>query len=96
MFSFLCENSLTEEASQDEQHPANNTVFPGPVGGSRGTVISVPGSVLRNIRRYRADYEAYLRAAAHEAVGSFNPWAVADRWETDRANHKLTIHAHEC
>lgn len=75
---FLCENSLTEEASQDEQHPANNTMFPGPVEGSKGTVISVPGSMLRNIRRYRADYEAYLRAAAHEAVGSFNPWAVAD------------------
>ncbi|XP_006810365.1 protein moonraker-like [Neolamprologus brichardi] len=75
---FLCENSLTEEASQDEQHPANNTMFPGPLEGSKAPVISVPGSMLRGIRQYREDYEAYLRAVAHEAVGSFDPWAVAD------------------
>lgn len=76
--SFMCENSLTEEASQDEQHPANNTMFPGPLEGSKAPVISVPGSMLRGIRQYREDYEAYLRAVAHEAVGSFDPWAVAD------------------
>ncbi|XP_044058781.1 protein moonraker isoform X3 [Siniperca chuatsi] len=76
--SILSENSVTEEASQDEQQPRHSTVFPGPVERSRGTVISVPGSVLRNIRRYREDYEAYLRVVAHEAVGSFNPWAIAD------------------
>ncbi|XP_076590844.1 protein moonraker isoform X3 [Chaetodon auriga] len=76
--STLSENSLTEEASQDEQQPRRSVTFPGPVERSRGTVISVPGSVLRNIRRYREDYEAYLRVVAHEAVGSFNPWAVAD------------------
>lgn len=78
--SVLSENSLTEEASQDEQQPRHSSVFPGPAERSRGTVVSVPGSMLRNIRRYREDYEAYLRAVAHEAVGSFNPWAVADRY----------------
>lgn len=77
--STLSENSLTEEASQDEQQPRQSVMFPGPVERSRGTVISVPGKMLRNIRRYRDDYEAYLRIVAHEAVGSFNPWAVADR-----------------
>ncbi|XP_033968806.1 protein moonraker isoform X3 [Trematomus bernacchii] len=76
--SILSENSLTEEASQDERQPRHSTVFPGPVERSRGTVISVPGSMLRNIRGYREDYEAYLRAVSHEAVGSFNPWAIAD------------------
>ncbi|KAK1900238.1 Protein moonraker [Dissostichus eleginoides] len=76
--SILSENSLTEEASQDEQQPRHSTVFPGPVERSRGTVISVPGSMLRNIRGYREDYEAYLRVVSHEAVGSFNPWAIAD------------------
>lgn len=34
--------------------------------------------MLRNIRRYREDYAAYLRAVAHEAIGGFNPWAIAD------------------
>ncbi|XP_035536655.1 protein moonraker isoform X2 [Morone saxatilis] len=76
--SILSENSLMEEASQDEQQLRPTTVFPGPVEQSRGTAISVPGSMLRNIRRYREDYETYLRAVAHEAVGSFNPWAIAD------------------
>ncbi|XP_019133474.2 protein moonraker isoform X2 [Larimichthys crocea] len=76
--SLLSENSLTEEASQDEQQPRRSVMFPGPLERSGGTVISVPGSMLRNIRRYREDYEAYLRVVAHEAVGSFNPWAVAD------------------
>ncbi|KAL3057548.1 hypothetical protein OYC64_007920 [Pagothenia borchgrevinki] len=76
--SILSENSLTEEASQDERQPRHSTVFPGPVERSRGTVISVPGSMLRNIRGYREDYEAYLRVVSHEAVGSFNTWAIAD------------------
>ncbi|XP_028276343.1 protein moonraker isoform X4 [Parambassis ranga] len=75
---FLSENSLTEETSQNEQRPRNSAVFPGPVEGGRGTVISVPGSMLRNIRQYREDYEDYLRVVAHQAVGSFNPWAIAD------------------
>ncbi|XP_026154737.1 protein moonraker isoform X2 [Mastacembelus armatus] len=76
--SILSENSLTEEGSQEEQQPRNSTVFPGPAETSRGTIISVPGSMLRNIRRYRENYDAYLRVVAHEAVGSFNPWAIAD------------------
>ncbi|XP_047449178.1 protein moonraker isoform X2 [Mugil cephalus] len=75
--SFLSDNSLTEEASRDEQQPRKNTLFPGPVERSRGTVISVPGGVLRSIRQYREDYDSYLRVVAHK-VGSFNPWAVAD------------------
>ncbi|XP_071383252.1 protein moonraker [Centroberyx affinis] len=76
--SILSENSLTEEASQDEQLPRDGTVFPGPVERSRGTLISVPGSMLRSIRQYRENHETYLRLVAHEAVGNFNPWAVAD------------------
>ncbi|XP_008287279.1 protein moonraker [Stegastes partitus] len=76
----LFENNLTEEEYQEQhQHqPRNSTMFPGPGEGNRGTVISVPGSMLGNIRRYREDFEAYLHVVAHEAVGSFNPWAVAD------------------
>ncbi|XP_020509690.2 protein moonraker isoform X2 [Labrus bergylta] len=75
----LSESSLAEEASQDEQRPTHSNVFlPGPAERSRGTFISVPGGMLGNIRRYREDYEAYLRVVAHENVGSFNPWAIAD------------------
>uniref|UniRef100_A0A8D3A321 Uncharacterized protein n=1 Tax=Scophthalmus maximus TaxID=52904 RepID=A0A8D3A321_SCOMX len=76
--SFMSEDSVTPQASQEEQQPGPSTAFPGPVNRSRGTVISVSGSMLRNIRRYREDYDAYLRVVAHETVGSFNPWAVAN------------------
>ncbi|XP_053177240.1 protein moonraker isoform X2 [Scomber japonicus] len=76
--SILSENSFTEEASQEEQRTRHSKIFPGPVERNTGTVISVPGSMLRSIRRYREDYEAYLRIVAHEAVGSFNPWAITD------------------
>ncbi|KAL7399746.1 hypothetical protein ABVT39_000976 [Epinephelus coioides] len=87
--SVLSENSLTEEASQDEAQPRHSTMFPGPVERSKGTVISVPGSMLRNIRRYCEDYEAYLRVVAHEAVGSFNPWAIADSLADDLLSEAL-------
>ncbi|KAL6115946.1 kiaa0753 [Pungitius sinensis] len=75
------ENSLSDEASreEEEQQPTYNTVFPVPAERARGTVISVPGGALGNIRRYREEFEAHLRAATHEGVGSFNPWAIADR-----------------
>ncbi|XP_068441777.1 protein moonraker isoform X2 [Clinocottus analis] len=75
--SVLSENSLADEAPQDERRPRHNTVFPG--AAERSTALSVPGGMLGNIRQYREDYETYLRVVAHEAVGSFNPWAVTDR-----------------
>ncbi|XP_053278984.1 protein moonraker [Pleuronectes platessa] len=75
---FLSEDSRTEEASEEEQQHRNATVFPGPGERSTGTIMSVPASTLRNIRRYRGDYDAYLRVVAHENVGSFNPWATAN------------------
>ncbi|XP_042341933.1 protein moonraker isoform X2 [Plectropomus leopardus] len=87
--SILFENSLTEEVSQGEQLPRHSTMFPGPVERTRGTIISVPGNMLRSIRRYREDYEAYLRVVAHEAVGGFNPWAIADSLADDLLSEAL-------
>ncbi|XP_076002011.1 protein moonraker isoform X2 [Genypterus blacodes] len=74
----LSESSLSQEASHDEQQPRKAGVFPGPAERSRGTVIAVPGRTLRSIRSYRDDYDAHLRLVAHEATGSFDPWAIAD------------------
>ncbi|XP_061734265.1 protein moonraker isoform X2 [Nerophis ophidion] len=77
--SILSESSLTEEAPQDQQ-PANRVViFPGPKEQSARTVISVPGSVLRSIRRYRDDYDTYLCDVAHDPGGGLNSWSIADR-----------------
>ncbi|KAM8904526.1 LOW QUALITY PROTEIN: protein moonraker [Spinachia spinachia] len=72
------ESAPSDEASQDEQQPTCNGAFPVPAERAGGTVLSVPGGMLGNIRQYREEFEAYLRAVTHEDVGSFNPWAVAD------------------
>ncbi|XP_054651222.1 protein moonraker isoform X2 [Dunckerocampus dactyliophorus] len=73
------ESSLTEETPQEEQQPGNSVaIFPGPKEQSTRTVISVPGSMLRSIRRYRDDYDTYLCDVAHEAGGGFNSWSIAD------------------
>ncbi|CAL8362448.1 unnamed protein product [Merluccius merluccius] len=81
----LSESSLATEGeavSQDAPGLPGRGVafpFPGPAPGSRGrTVVTVPGNMLKNVRRYREDFDAYLRLVAHEPVGSFNPWAIAD------------------
>ncbi|KAJ3590062.1 hypothetical protein NHX12_008019 [Muraenolepis orangiensis] len=81
--STLSESSLTAEGeavSRDAAGlPESGAAFPGPAEGSRGrVVVTVPGDALKNIRRYRQDFDAYLRLVAHEPVGSFNPWAIAD------------------
>ncbi|MCI4385878.1 hypothetical protein PGIGA_G00055740 [Pangasianodon gigas] len=40
--------------------------------------LNVPSSVQKNIQRYREEHDSYLRLVSHAAVGSFNPWAVAE------------------
>ncbi|XP_068174395.1 protein moonraker isoform X3 [Antennarius striatus] len=77
--SLLSESSLTEEATQNKQQPTcSSEGFPSFGERNRGTVVSVPVSMLQSIRRYREDYEAYVRVVAQEAVGGFHPWAVVD------------------
>lgn len=75
-------HTLLFEASQPEQGQPEDVAASSPLavpeGSWKGTRVSVPGSMLGSILQYREDHEAYLRLVAHEAVGSFNPWAIAD------------------
>ncbi|KAJ8256433.1 hypothetical protein COCON_G00185850 [Conger conger] len=70
------ETSLDEDTSPwpSPSKPAD------PLPGERGGAIplSLPVSMQRNMQAYRQDYESYLHLVSHEAVGSFNPWAIAD------------------
>ncbi|XP_023207734.1 protein moonraker isoform X1 [Xiphophorus maculatus] len=74
---FLFESSPTEDQTQD-QHPPTNKVLPNDRAERSRTVLSVPGSTLKNIRHYKEDYNAYLGAVSRGAIDSFNPWAAAD------------------
>ncbi|XP_034041231.1 protein moonraker isoform X2 [Thalassophryne amazonica] len=69
----VSEESLMEEVSRDEQLPSKPHVIP----RSTGTIVSVPGNVLRNIWQYKEEYEAYLQGVEH--VHTFDPWFIADR-----------------
>ncbi|XP_051965801.1 protein moonraker [Xyrauchen texanus] len=64
----------------DESLTLNDPSHPVPVGLERtgGVYLSVPPSMQRSIHKYREDHDAFLRLVSHEAVGSFNPWAIAD------------------
>uniref|UniRef100_A0A3B3XVN4 Uncharacterized protein n=1 Tax=Poecilia mexicana TaxID=48701 RepID=A0A3B3XVN4_9TELE len=75
---FLFESSPTEVQTQD-QHLPTNKILPNDGAERSRTVLSVPGSTLKNIRQYKEDYNAYLGAGSQGAIDSFNTWAAADR-----------------
>ncbi|XP_036070802.1 protein moonraker isoform X2 [Oryzias melastigma] len=75
---FLFESSPTDRASQSDQVPTSSSVKRGPLERTKGTVISVPSSMLRSIRCYQDNYDSFVRSKAHGAAGGFNPWAVAE------------------
>lgn len=62
--------------SDEAQQPDTSS---GPVDRPGGVQLSFPSSTLHSILRYRESHDAYLRLVSHEAVGSFNPWAIADK-----------------
>ncbi|PWA22065.1 hypothetical protein CCH79_00010299 [Gambusia affinis] len=74
---FLFESSPTEVQTQD-QHLPTNKILPNDRAERSRTVLSVPGSTLKNIRQYKEDYNAYLGAVSQGPIDSFNLWATAD------------------
>ncbi|RVE65057.1 hypothetical protein OJAV_G00131510 [Oryzias javanicus] len=75
---FLFESSPTDLASRSDQVPTSSSVKRGPLERTKGTVISVPSSMLRSIRCYQDNYDSFVRSKAHGAAGGFNPVAVAE------------------
>lgn len=43
------------------------------------TALLVPPGCRRSIHDYCSRFEQHLRVIAHEAVGAFNPWLMAER-----------------
>lgn len=42
--------------------------------------LSIPRHMLQSILDYNNRYEQHLKLISHEAVGSFNPWHIAERY----------------
>lgn len=74
--SFLFENGPTENLTEDEHLPTNKAASR---AEQTRTVISVPGSMLKNIRQHREEYNTYLHAVSHGVIDNFSPWVAVDR-----------------
>ncbi|KAL2096123.1 hypothetical protein ACEWY4_008271 [Coilia grayii] len=78
--SVLTEPRVSEDGrpaeEPQEQLSSDDRAERGRTGG--GTQLSVPTNMLNSILSYRENHNAYLRLVSHEAVGSFNPWTIAD------------------
>lgn len=78
----VCFSRVVSESSVLDEEPSApifSHPFPSQVEKKRGIRLTVPSSMQSNIQKYREDYDSYLRLVSHDAVGSFNPWAVAER-----------------
>ncbi|XP_058270505.1 protein moonraker isoform X3 [Hemibagrus wyckioides] len=69
------ESSMLDEVPPDTVPSCPPTEQAQKIGGVR---LNVPCSIQKNIQQYRKEYDSYLRLVSHAAVGSFNPWAVAE------------------
>ncbi|KAJ8385064.1 hypothetical protein AAFF_G00195940 [Aldrovandia affinis] len=78
--------SPVEDGNASETSLTDDISWPGPSGPAHpitvdrdgGVLLSLPISMQRNIQKYSHDYDSYLHLVSHEAVGSFNPWVIAD------------------
>ncbi|XP_058853907.1 protein moonraker-like isoform X1 [Acipenser ruthenus] len=72
-------NVLSEESGWGDLSQRYQPRQPLPQAKQRdGTFLSVPIRMQQSIQKYSERYEAFLRLVSHEAVGSFNPWVIAD------------------
>ncbi|XP_059006066.1 protein moonraker isoform X3 [Mustela lutreola] len=75
-------NSLDESVGMDERSEksgARLAPLPEECPQKDGqTVLHVPPGLRHSIGDYCSRFEQYLRLVAHEAVGTFNPWLLAE------------------
>ncbi|GAA6109665.1 protein moonraker isoform X2 [Tachysurus ichikawai] len=71
----VSESSMLDEEPPDAVPSSLPTERAQKKGGVR---LNIPCSIQKNIQQYRKEYDSYLRLVSHAAVGSFNPWAVAE------------------
>lgn len=78
VLSSLDDSVGTEEKSEKREAPL---LFPSEDSEQRKgqTALLVPPRMRRSIGDYCSRYDQYLRMVSHEAVGSFNPWLIAER-----------------
>lgn len=76
--SSLDESVGTEERSEKREAPLLSLSEDAQQTEGRAALF-VPPAMRHSIGDYCRRFEHYLRVIAHEAVGSFNPWLIAER-----------------
>ncbi|KAI4898730.1 hypothetical protein NFI96_024102 [Prochilodus magdalenae] len=87
------ETGIVSESSMLEEEPSAPILthpFATRVENKRGVQLTVPSSMHKNIQKYRETHDSYLRLVSHEAVGSFNPWAIAESLAEELMEEALT------
>lgn len=84
----LDESGGTEEKSEKREAPL---LFPSEDSEQRKdqTALLVPPGMRRSIGDYCSRYDQYLRMVSHEAVGSFNPWLIAESFSEELVDEAL-------
>lgn len=84
----LDESVGTEERSEKREAPL---LFPSEDSEQRKdqTALLVPPGMRRSIGDYCSRYDQYLRMVSHEAVGSFNPWLIAESFSEELVDEAL-------
>ncbi|XP_007935698.1 protein moonraker [Orycteropus afer afer] len=54
-----------------------------------GALLFLPPAMLHSIGDYCSRFEHYLRMISHEAVGSFNPWLIAESFSEELVDEAL-------
>lgn len=78
VLSSLDESVGTEEGSEKREAPLLSLAEDSQQKEGRAPLFVPPG-MRHSIGDYCSRFEQYLRIISHEAVGSFNPWLIAER-----------------
>ncbi|XP_032175462.1 protein moonraker isoform X1 [Mustela erminea] len=86
-------NSLDESVGMDERSEksgARLAPLPEECPQKNGqTVLHIPPGLRHSIGDYCSRFEQYLRLVAHEAVGTFNPWLLAESFSDELIDEAL-------
>ncbi|CAK6437808.1 unnamed protein product [Pipistrellus nathusii] len=87
------DNSLDESGGPEEKSEKREAplLFPSEDSEQRKDRIAllVPPGMRRSIGDYCSRYDQYLRMVSHEAVGSFNPWLIAESFSEELVDEAL-------
>ncbi|XP_065708860.1 protein moonraker isoform X3 [Patagioenas fasciata] len=92
-------NDIDENKEAEEKlQPGNDILQPltrNPLQKECCVCLSVPKHMLQSILDYNSRYQHHLKLISHEAVGSFDPWQIAERYTNYSCVFEVNLSADE-